>query len=206
MINVVHAGDHGSAAWNAILYPMQHVNNKNYFQSQMQNISSTLTSAGAQFMQGARAIYEDVNSSATMMAARAALRAATGVFFNQITPVRDINEFQTATPLMQRWIMANPTVRDIYNAQQCDGYSDSYVDTQPGVKGDNHYDYRRVMDAVVYETEEGTFVKTYADDLFEGDRELNHGEKVDILDAWELMDLMLKHQKQDPTSPYGGSL
>lgn len=206
MINVVHAGDHGSAAWNAILYPMQHVNNKNYFQTQMQNISSTLTSAGAQFMQGARAIYEDMNSSATMMAARAALRAATGVFFNQITPVRDINEFQTATPLMQRWIMANPTVRTIYSAQQCDGYSDSYVDTQPGISGDNHYDYRRVMDAVTYETDEGTFVKTYADDLFEGDRELNHGEKVDILDAWELMDFMLQHQKQDPTNPYGGSL
>ena len=51
--------------------------------------------------------------------------------------------------------MAQPDIRSLYHKGHCDGYSDTYVDMEPGLVGEQHYDYRRVMDGVVEETETG---------------------------------------------------
>ncbi len=111
---------------------------------------------------------------------------------------------------MQNYIMANPMIRELYNQQLCDGYSDTYTDIDKNTIGDKHYHYRRVMDAVVQDTtdSEGNYdwvSKNYMEDLLEGDRELEIEEKAKVLSTWEVMNAFIK-AGQDPTNPRGGSL
>ena len=103
--------------------------------------------------------------------------------------------------------MANPVVRQTYHEQKCDGYSDTYIDNQPSAIKETHYDYRRVMDGVVVDKDnDGWSVKFYPDDLHDGDRELVHGEKVDILHSWDIIEMFMKAGDKDPTSQYGAAL
>ena len=143
----------GSDAFDALAYGVdQHPANTNYFQRQIESISNTLTEVGQTFFANTQMLYDQVNNSETMRIARAAVRTAKSLFQpNQILAISDMYQMQTAPVVMQRWIMANPVVRDKYHKQQIDGYSDSYTDMSPGIIGDQHYDYRRVMNGVIQE-------------------------------------------------------
>lgn len=205
MINVIHGA--GVGGFDAILYPETHIANRNYFQNQVSNFGNTLNDFGRNFMEAARNVYEQINSSEAMHLARVAIRAAKGVFNpNQILEFRDLVDFHAATPTMQRWVMASPCVRDLYHQQRCDGYADSYNDIQPGIIGEQHYDYRRVMDGVIQETgDDGWMVKFYPDELREGENELDHHQKVAILRTWDIAEMFIK-RGEDITNPYGGKL
>ncbi len=108
---------------------------------------------------------------------------------------------QKASPVMQRWIMANPNVRDLYMNNYCDGYSDSYVDVDPGNIGVRHYDYRRVMDSVAIDTDDGFMVQYFHEDIHPLDKELTQREKYDILKTWGASDWLIKNTKLDFTNP-----
>lgn len=195
-------------AFDALVYPQQHPDTVRFLQNQVSNIANTLTDAGRAFMQRSREVFEQYNSSAAMRFAREVMQSVKGAFETPcIKPLWTVNEMQNASLLMQRWIMANPTVRKMYHAQRCDGYSDTYVDMAPGVIGEDHYDWRRVMDGAIVFDEDGDWKSTqYLDELIEGDRDLLHEEKVDILNTWNEMDVIIALSKDDPTSPGGGSL
>lgn len=205
MINVVYGGDE---AFDAIVYGQQNPANLNYFQSQLNNVSQTLTNIGQQFFSNANEIYERFNGAEALRLIKAATRATVSLFTpDKITTLHGIGQFQQAPLTMQRWVMANPEVRTMYHAQRLDGYADTYVDVQPGKIGENHYDFRRVMDGVVTDDEEDTsFVKFYIDELEEGDAPLTHEDKVDILNTWDIVNMFLRAGKEDPTSPYNTSL
>lgn len=204
-VNVIHGV--GTNAFDALLYPEQSINHLQYFQNQVTNFSSTLNDVGRQFMASARDVYDRINSSEAMNLARAAVRAAKGVFHaNTIIPMYCIEDFQAAQPVMQRWIMACPSVREVYHEQRCSGYDGTYVDLFPGLIREQHYDYRRVMDGVIDEDGDEWVARFFPDDLFEGDRELLHDEKCNILRNWEMADLFMKAGKGDPTSQSGGKL
>ena len=104
-------------------------------------------------------------------------------------------------------IMAEPTLRRMYHQQQVDGYSENYVDVQPGKVGEDHYDYRRVTNGVFMQDEDGEWsAKTYYEDLLEGSGEFDFLEQVDILRTWEQMRIQLAKRKDDPTSRWNSSL
>ena len=210
MINILQGGD---VAFDALVYGVdQHPANASYFQRQIESISNTLTNVGQTFFSNAQQLYQEVNNSETMRIARAAIRSTASLFQpNQILSIFDIHKMQNAPVVMQRWIMANPEARSLFHKQQIDGYSDTYQDASPGIIGEQHYDYRRVMDSVVQDTtdHEGNdtwCVKYYPDELYEGDKELSHDDKVDILSTWEVLEMFLKAGKEDPTSQYGSMM
>lgn len=197
----------GAEAWDALAYGHQNPINLGYFQNQIENFSNTLTDIGKQFHADAASIYERFNGSEAMQALRNVTKMAKTLFQpNIVTAITTVENLQIAPLIMQRWIMACPEVRTVYNQQRCDGYSDTYFDSQPKAIGDNHYDYRRVMDGVVKEDEEGWSVKFYPDELVEGDRNLLFDEKVDILSTWDSLKYFMEAGDKDPTNPYGGSL
>jgi hypothetical protein len=107
---------------------------------------------------------------------------------------------------MQRWIMAEPTVRELYHDQRCDGFSDTYVDMEPGKVGEEHYDWRRVMSGVVRYDDDTVVAKFYMDDLREGDRELDSWEKISIVGSWEVLKIAVSQMNEDPTSVFGDKL
>ena len=204
MINVIHGA--GGDVFNALLYPEQSPFHGNYFHTQVTNFNEILTETGQNFMSAARTIYDKINDSAGAELARRAIRAAKGMFnSNLIVPIFNLEDIQLAQPTMQRWVMANPVVRDLYHQQRCSGFADTYVDMEPGTVKETQYDYRRVMNGVIVEDEHDWHAKIFFDELREGDRELTHHEKFDILDTWSIVEMFVKAGK-DPTDPYGGSL
>lgn len=204
-VNVIHAPTVDT--FDYLLFPEQHHNNATYVQRQFEQFSNTLTDAGRRFMENAKQVYQQVIESDAANLARLAIRNAKALFQgNHILPLLDIDTLQTASPLMQRYIMAQPDIRALYHNNLCNGYSDTYVDMQPDKVGETHYDYRRVMQHMVQDTEDGWFVKSWAEDLVEGDRELGFDEKACVLQTWDIVKMFVQAQASDPTNPWGGTL
>lgn len=207
--NVIHTGSVDS--FDYLVAPEQNPMNQMYIENQFSNISSTLTDIGRRFMETSKALYDKINDSAAIRMAKAAIRVAKSVFHpNAIIELESLEQLQAAQPIMQRYVMADPTIRRLYHAQQIDGYSDTYKDVEPGKVGHAHYDYRRVMDGMVREVvdadgEDGWVVNTYAEDLNEGDRHLDLNEKVDIINTQTLARMFIE-AGEDCTNVFGAKL
>lgn len=205
-INVIHGGTVDS--FDYLAFPMQNPNNQVYIQSQLANFSQSLTDIGRKFIETSQAIYEKVNDSNAMRIAKAAVRMAKGMFHpNEIVQLNTIEDFRFAQPMMQRFIMAEPSLRELYHRQQVDGYSDTYADVEPAFVGVDHYDYRRVTDGIIEDTVdengEDTFIcRNYFEDLRPDDKELTIEDKSAILSSWELIRMFTQAGK-DPTDPFG---
>jgi hypothetical protein len=197
-------------AFNAFIYPEKNAGGLQYLKNQFNNFTGVMTNTAQDFIKKSREQFERFNSSAAIEFARNMVKSVIGtvdVSTDRITTLWEVNHFQCASIPMQRWVMANPEVRELYHRQGCEGYSDTYVDMQPKVKGEEHYDYRRVMDGVMrFDDDKGWFAKIYVEDLVDGDRDLTHGEKQDVLQTWSKLEYLIAIGKDDPTSPDGGYL
>lgn len=199
-------------SFDYFIYPEQNPYNQSYFHSQVYQVNQALNAFGQKFMEASRQIYEKINDWQAIKAAKAALRYAVGLAHpNAITKLKTLDEVRAAQPVMQRYIMANPVVREFYQKQRIDGFSDTYLDNEPGKIGSRHYDYRRVTDGIVQDTqtEEGDYEwvsHQYFEDLFDGDRDLELVEKVDILHTWDIIEMFMKAGQADPTNPFGGEV
>lgn len=205
-MQIVHGG---LAAFNGLALGLPSQDMLSYFQSQVSNIPQMIGQYGTMFKEAVQQTYDRFTNSDVMRAAKLALQHVhTAENRDVIRPLCSMEDFQTAQPIMQRWIMACPEIREVYHKQRCDGYSGVYVDNHPGQVGEKHYDYRRVMTGVVQVNEdEGDFViKHYYEDLEPGDADLFHEEKVAILSTWDIGRTMIKAMQQDPTNQFGGDL
>lgn len=166
----------------------------------------TVTHAAQQFFQQAQTMYSMVSSSDAMMLLRNLKAKSENTWAFDIVPIRNLVEMQTANPYMQRWIMAQPDLRQRYLNQEVEGYGESYVNHHGDAVGEAHYDYRRVMDGVVTHDATSFGYKHYHDLLGEGERELTVFEKVDILRTWNTVSKLLDEGEDDPTSVTGAML
>lgn len=204
-INVIHGGSVDS--FDFLAFPTQNPMNAVYIQNQLSNFSQSLTDIGRKFIETSQAIYDKVNDSNAIRAAKAAVRMARGLFHpNEIVQLTNIEEIRFAQPVMQRYIMAEPNLRELYHKQLCDGYSSTYADIDPGVIGDKHYDFRRVMTGIIVDEvdEEGndTWVShNYFQDSRGDDVDLDFHEKLAVLRTWDIVKLFVGTD-QDPTDPF----
>lgn len=195
----------GDVAFSALLYPQQNqAATMDYIVKQFENLPSTITDMGRRFIDEAYTIVNKINDSTAMAIARNALqKAGSFVYMEFIKPIFSPKEIQEAPMHMQRWLMAEPSIRKEYIKGRVAGFKDSYQDKDPGVVGEDHYDYRRVMDGVLYQDEKGDYwIDTHFEDLDEGDEELSHDEKFDILQTWEAARSLMKIYRSDLTDPY----
>jgi hypothetical protein len=204
-INVIQGGTVDS--FDYLAFPSQNPMNTVYLENQLSNFSQSLTDIGRQFIETSKAIYEKVNDSNAIRIAKAALRMAKGIFHpNEIVSLTTIDEMRFAQPVMQRYIMAEPTVRTFFHKQQCDGYSSSYFDPEPTSIGKDHYDYRRVMSGIIVdevdsEGNERWVSHNYYDEARDNEPELDFQEKVTILKTWNIAKMFIE-AGQDPTDPF----
>lgn len=198
----------GEAAAASLMYGEPHPNTMQFFQNQVQSASSNLTEAGQNFMDRARTLFDSFSNSDSLRLARAARRAVNSIWDDDsIRQLVDIGQMQWSGPTMQRWIMASPFVRERYHNQTLEGYDGSYVDNAENDIGEDHYDYRRVTNGILMETETGDYeATTYFEDIYNGDRELEFDEQVDILMTWHNVKQKILEGKEDPTSRFNASL
>jgi hypothetical protein len=200
----------GVEAFDLMLYPDQHPRNDQYIQAQFDlsnPIYQALNDFGRQFMLKSKETYENLQNSEALRIARAAIRQTKNLFkADTILELKTLEELQAAQPTMQRWLMSNPTIRELYLQQRCHGFKDTYHDPNPEGLRATDYNWRRVMTGVVEETEGGDWTTTqYLEELLPDDVELTHDQKVDILSTWDVANLFLS-TGFDVTDPWGGKL
>ncbi len=190
--------------FDAALYSSPPPGLVNYMQNQFSNIANSVGEMGNMFLQRASNMFESINANARFNAAKRELNRAVGyVHHNEVGYLSSVDQIKAANPIMQRWVMAEPTYRADYLNQTADGYSDSYINIHGNVLGADHYDYRRVMDGVLTYNErtEEFFTQSFIEDLIEGDRELTNFERRDILSVWDVMREIHSLVKDDITNP-----
>lgn len=182
---------------------------KDWFAQQSQAITHTLGQAGQAFFNRAREMYQTVSESQALQMLRNLKAQEHNVWSsNMIQPLRALEVLQTASPIMQRWVMAQPDLRTRYLNQEVEGYGDSYTNYHGDAVGVDHYDYRKVMDAMVVipNDNDDNWVSRNFFEFVEDDPNLTIHERLDILDTWDLVKHYLEEGGEDPTSPYGNCL
>lgn len=195
--------DGDAMTFRAAAYNRPHEHTVRFLQQQFEDPSRTLNLANGSFLERSRIIFEDNYGDAaleSMERVRRNLRATWDL--DVIQALTTVEAMQTARPTMQRWIMANPFVRNLYKQGRLTGYGDSYIDHKNQGVGVDHYDYRLVMNGIaVFDDENGWSATTYIDELQPGDTEPTFSEKLDIFRTWCEAEYHLLNGTRDITSP-----
>lgn len=196
-----------SRTFNDLLYEPPHPSTLDYIKSSVDRSFSNIINTGTDFMQESRRIYEEFVDSDAMSRVSAVKRSMSTLWDTDcIRHLDTIGDLQWAKPVMRRWIMAEPTVRQMYHDDELEGYYGVYKDAFMDRVGADHYDYRRVTNGIVMDTPDGeSYYTTYIEELIPGDRELELEEQVDILKTWYSVTEKLKGRR-DPTSRWNASI
>lgn len=198
--------------FNAMVYGAErHPNTMQYLQSQVQQFSGALTEFGQAFFTGAQQLHDTFNSSEAMRAARAAVRRFDSLFMpDRIQTIEKLGHLQNAPVAMQRWIMAQEDMRQLYLGQRCDGYSDTYQNVWGNDWKVDHYDWRLIHQGVMMEVKtddfDGHVMHHWLADVAEGDRPLVFGEQSDILNTHDVVKAYVELGLDDPSDKRGNKL
>jgi hypothetical protein len=169
-------------------------------------LRSTISTQAAQFFDHAQSLYTMISSSDAIQALRnMTVRADNAWISNQIVYLDNTEQLQSASPLMQRYVMAEPQLRKMYLNNEVNGYGETYTNFHGNGIGQQHYDWRRVNCGIATITDEEVKFVNYVEDT-KDDKELTVFEKVDILRVWNNVRTALDEHELDPTSAEGNLL
>lgn len=199
--------DNTGGLFNSMAYARLHPNTINYLTQQANHVWQNIGFNAMQIFNSASNVFKGFNYDDFIRTSRAAVRAIGNMWQHEgIMPIDTIGGLQHASIEMQRWLMAEPTVRAAFHGQRCDGYHQTYVDRDAGMIGQSHYDYRRATNHLYMPVNNQMVASSYMEVLREGDRELHVTEQADISIAWRAMAKFMTENKEDPTSRTNGML
>lgn len=169
---------------------------------------SILTDLGRRYEVSVKENFEAVSGWRIVNATRKAVAGVQGFDApDVITPMYTDEAFLKTPVLMQRFIMADPVIRELYHKKRIDGWSDTYVDNYPKVIGPDHLDYRIVKHGIVERTVTPENVTQYAVTEFKhsiGEREvkLSASNQLDLCRTTMFVRSKMSRGKNDLTSLY----
>lgn len=169
---------------------------------------SILTDLGRRYDAEVKENFEAVSGWKVVNATRRALAGLNSINSpSAILPLYTDDAFQTANLTMQRFLMADVEIRQLYHKKRIDGWSDTYQDHQPKVIGHDHYDHRMSLHGIVErkEREDETvfFEKTeFRGELKPWDQEISTFNRLDIRRSAIFLRSRLKKGMADLTSLY----
>ena len=176
-----------------------------WFQQQAYALQNTVSGAAQQFFNQARDMYQTVSDTQAMQMLRNLTSRRNTVWSDSLVmALKSLEQMQTAGPVMQRYIMANPVARERYLNDTLEGYGDSYNNVHGDAIGHTHIDYRQVTNALVEATDNGWVARNYFE--FSDTTALSQSDRLNILNTWDLLEHYLDEGDEDPTSPYGNPL
>jgi len=197
-VNTVGGGQLG---FDALLYKPPSENVINYIQTNIARAGAALGEAGGNFMNRVHETYDKFNNQSVINMGKSLLYGA-GVHINDnvVMPLA-MNNLGNANYAMQQYIIANPVVNEMVNDNMCNGFQETYYDSEVGVTGTERNDYRRVMSGVVQEADDGSlYVSQYTSS--EDIEDLDSMDKFSILETWDSVQQALS-EGIDPTDPNG---
>lgn len=170
-----------------------------------------LNEQGKLYAQRSASVFEQVSGWDVVRAARKAVAGVTSyVQTDSILALADLESIQTANVRMQRWIMADIDVRKFFNDGRVDGFSETYIDIQPGMIGRDHYDYRCATHGIVIAKEKDESIRyevtQYQMPLASWDEALSTRNRTDISRTWQVTRSLLLEGADDPVSRFGGKI
>lgn len=178
-----------------------------WMQERSRNLMSTVSSTTQNWFNQAKTFYQTISESDALQALRnLTAKADVSWMGNNIHFCNSIEQIQAANPINQRYIMAEPRLREMYLNQSVEGYAGSYENFHGNAIGMAHYDYRRVTDGMVMVNDEHIEWNDVYENVPVEDRELSLFEKADIIRTWNLVNRALDEHEMDPTSPVGNLL
>lgn len=172
-----------------------------YLYNQLANIPVAFNQFSQRIHDALQASYNYVTDVATKAGIFNELRnQGFNVNNDYLQELTTFEQLQNANVSMQRWVMTHPDVRKLYLKQDIDGYSDSYKNIFGKGVAEQDYNYRRVMNGVIVDEDKDKYRYSIYDDLLiPGDRELDHREKMIILNTWNAIDNILAESNFDFT-------
>lgn len=190
------------SAWADMCAPKQGSAIKRYIERGFENASRVIGGAARRSIDIAKRSFEYVQSGEFMSRVRNIISDIDKKTLNdKVKRLVDILDMQNASPLMQRYVCANPTVRKKLRDQQLDGYSDTYTDPEPDKAPEWHKDYLRVINGHYIQKDGVSMqVSCYYDD---DEDPLNIFEQDAVLSTWSALDVIIACGQDDPTSASG---
>lgn len=154
------------------------------------------------------ALFEGISSSSANQAAHAVLmQAESAMGLDIIEPLLTIEEIQGAKPIMQNMIMCHPTIYQAYADGKIEAFADTWVDTQPGLFGEERAEWQHINHGVWREHETMSYVASYYTDHNDSDNaKLNIRQLAAIFDSQQATINHIEAGEEDPTSQYGATL
>lgn len=175
----------------------------NYLSEQIHHLTNMpiLNQFGTRILNAVTNSYNFITDQMTQLGFKRELENLNvGILDNYFTNLTTWEQLQQANTTMQRWVMANPKLKELYVKQNIDGYGEEYRDITDGAIGEDDYNYRRVMSGVIQDVGEDEYkIVHYYEDLLPGDRELTHYEKDIVLNTWSTVDWILENCEFDFT-------
>ena len=203
---VLISGDNG--IFDALVYGQGNQSGQEYMMLLNQQFMNALTpDLMVYYTNIANTAYAGINQAEAMNR----LRLVGGQYFNMFQPeailyLQTLEHFQNANIVMQRWLMANPTIRQMYHRGEIDGYSQTYVDHEPNRVGNEHYDYICATNNTWVMDQHGDYSMTHWNTYFADGDELSFEEQHVIQKSWDNMLGLLANRTKDPTSVWGNDI
>ena len=180
---------------------------QNWIQERTNALMSTVSATTANWFNKAKSFYQTITESDAIQALRN-LTAKEDVCWkgNNIYLCNSIEQIQATNIVQQRYIMAEPRLRQMYLNQEVEGFAATYNNVQGEAIGMKQFDYRRVTDGMLLVTEDSMQWTDYHENLPEQERELELYERADMIRNWNLVNICLDKAEQDPSSPIGNML
>jgi NTE family protein len=119
-----------------------------------------------------------------------------------VCQLTEIGEMQNATPAMQRIVMANPTIKQLYRRKAIEGWVDTYEDYNDNAIEHTDQTYRQVMSGIVREDGLAYTYHMTKDEQYEFDE----NDKADARITWAAFKAQIKRKGDDPTSTWNAAL
>jgi len=168
-----------------------------YIKRNHENFIDKAKHYGSEFVNTARRTFNYFNNKDTIRETIETMHNANVLMGDNVIYELTNENYQRPGLNMKRYVMASPKLNRLYNLNRINGYNDEWYDNEPNTPAKERGDYRRVMDGVVYENEDGESVySTFSSD--ETDEPMSGVERICVLQTWDLMHQILA-DGEDPT-------
>lgn len=175
----------------------------NYFANSVNSMVERLGNASQFITQQTQHLYDRFNNGEMMTRVKEVLNNMGSHIDDNVIVTLTPENMMFATPMMQQYIMVEPTIYDLYQNNACSGFNGGYIDIDPVKDVTQHALYNRVMDGFLQEDVNGDVFFTTYDDTFT--EPLQFSEQNAIMTSWRNVKNMI-NAGLDPTSPDGEEL
>jgi len=201
VVNVVSGGN---LARRAMMYRPPTEEMRAYFQNNLLEASSKLGESHAGFLEQSKAVYEQYNSDAAILAAKTILMNSTSHLSQDVIHGVTHDTIQDANLITQRFIMAQPDLNKLYQKNMCNGFEETYFERESGVDPVWRTDYLAATDGLMQFDDDESYITFNSWDT-EDTPELDAIEKFTIADTWsKVVDLI--NEGIDPSDIDRGAL